>query len=88
MVWHRIGITIKCDTIQVVMDRRAASLMRSYPNLIPLDPRTIRAILSTLEPYPYDRVYGGWWRRNIGRGARASIAASADRYISVVTKGS
>lgn len=75
------GTLLTGDTIQVVMDRRAASFMRSYPNLIPLDPDTIRGILAALEPYPYDRVYGGWWRRNIDREAQDLIAASADRYV-------
>lgn len=75
------GVLLTGDTIQVVLDRRFASFMRSYPNLIPLDPETIRSLLATLEPYPYDRIYGGWWGRNIAADARESVEASAARYI-------
>jgi hypothetical protein len=63
------------------MDRRSVSFMRSYPNLIPLDPATIRDIEARLAPYEYDRIYGGWWGRNVSAGAAAAVAASADRYI-------
>ena len=75
------GALLTGDTIQVVMDRAAASFMRSYPNLIPLDPEAIRGILRAIEPYPFDRVYGGWWRRNIASNGRAALEASAARYI-------
>ena len=75
------GALLTGDTIQVVMDRSAASFMRSYPNLIPLDPETIRAILRAIEPYAFDRVYGGWWRRNIDSDGRAALETSAQRYI-------
>ena len=75
------GAVLTGDTITVVMDREAVSFMRSYPNLIPLDPATIRDIESRLEPYEYDRIYGGWWGRNVAAGASAAVAASADRYV-------
>ncbi len=54
--------------------------MRSYPNLIPLRGQAIQAILERIDPFAYDRVYGGWWGRNIMSGARESISASAERY--------
>ena len=75
------GALLTGDTIQVVLDRRYASFMRSYPNLIPLDPETIRALLARIAHLPYDRIYGGWWGRNILTGAAAAVAASAERYI-------
>jgi len=75
------GALLSGDTIQVVMDRKSVSFMRSYPNLIPLDPATIRDIEARLAPYEYDRIYGGWWGRNVSAGAAAAVAASADRYI-------
>ncbi len=55
--------------------------MRSYPNLIPLDPTTISGVLAAVEPYPFDRIYGGWWGRNIASDARNAVARSAARYI-------
>jgi len=75
------GALLSGDTIQVVMDRQAVSFMRSYPNLVPLDPATIRDIERRLAPYEYDRIYGGWWGRNVVAGAADVLAASADRYI-------
>jgi hypothetical protein len=32
-------------------------------------------------PFPYDRIYGGWWDRVIARGAKAAVEESAARYI-------
>jgi glyoxylase-like metal-dependent hydrolase (beta-lactamase superfamily II) len=75
------GALLTGDTIQVVSDRRYVSFMRSYPNEIPLDPATILRIVAAVAPYRYDRIYGGWWERNILTGARDAVAASARRYI-------
>jgi hypothetical protein len=75
------GALLTGDTIQVVADRRHVSFMRSYPNLIPLDGSTIAGILEAIAPFPYDRIYGGWWDRVVtGRGP-AAVAESADRYL-------
>jgi glyoxylase-like metal-dependent hydrolase (beta-lactamase superfamily II) len=73
------------DTLTVVADRRFVSFMRSYPNEIPLSPMTVRRILAALEPYRFDRVYGGWWDRVIDRDGAAAVARSAERYIRWVT---
>lgn len=75
------GVLLSGDTIQVVMDRRAVSFMRSYPNLIPLDPDAIRGIERRLASSTYDRIYGGWWGRIVGSNAQMAVAASADRYL-------
>jgi glyoxylase-like metal-dependent hydrolase (beta-lactamase superfamily II) len=75
------GALLTGDTIQVVQDRRFVSFMRSYPNLIPLDPARLRGILATIEPYRFDRIYGGWWGRNVLDGARAAVWSSAERYL-------
>jgi RNA polymerase subunit RPABC4/transcription elongation factor Spt4 len=75
------GALLTGDTIQVVQDRRFVSFMRSYPNLIPLDPAGLRGILAAIEPYPFDRIYGGWWGRNVLDGARAAVWSSAERYL-------
>ncbi len=75
------GVLLVGDTIQVVPDRRYVSFMRSYPNLIPLDGTTIRGIVAAVAPLPYDRIYGGWWGRNVAVGAPAAVAESARRYL-------
>lgn len=72
------------DSITVVPDRRYVSFMRSYPNLIPLPESEIRGIVDAVEPYDFDRIYGGWWGRNVMSGAKESVRRSAERYISQI----
>ena len=76
-----LGALLTGDSITVVPDRRFVSFMRSYPNLIPLSEAEIRRIVSTVEPYRFDRVYGGWWDRVVARDGKDAIKRSADRYL-------
>jgi hypothetical protein len=55
--------------------------MYSYPNLIPERPRTIRRALSLLAPYPFERVYGAWWRRIVEVDGVGAVRRSAERYL-------
>jgi len=66
------------------MDRRFVSFMYSYPNYIPLNARTVKAIAEKIAPLPFDRIYGAWWGRNIASGAKAAFEASVQRYLSAV----
>ena len=75
------------DTITVVPDRRYVSFMRSYPNLIPLSREEVERIVESVESYEFDRVYGGWWERNVLTGGKESIRRSARRYISQIEGG-
>lgn len=75
------GALLTGDSIAVVPDRRFVSFMRSYPNLIPLRAPEVRRIVATVAPYPFDRIYGGWWDRVVDRDGKAAIDRSADRYI-------
>ncbi len=75
------GALLVGDSITVVPDLRYVSFMFSYPNLIPLDAEEVRKILASVDAFPYDRIYGGWWDRNVMSGAQAAVQASADRYI-------
>ena len=75
------GALFTGDTITVVADRRWVSFMYSYPNEIPTDERTVRRILSAVEPYPFDILYGGWRDDIVAPGAKAAVARSAERYI-------
>ena len=75
------GALLVGDSITVVPDVRFVSFMRSYPNLIPLPTAEIERILRSVEPYAYDRVYGGWWDRVVRTGGRAAVRASAERYL-------
>jgi hypothetical protein len=37
--------------------------------------------VATVEPYRFDRIYGGWWDRVVDRDGKAAIQKSADRYV-------
>ena len=69
------------DTFPVVPDRRYVSFMTSYPNLIPMTASEVRRIVASVEPYEFDRIYGGWWERNMMTGAKEAVRSSAERYI-------
>jgi glyoxylase-like metal-dependent hydrolase (beta-lactamase superfamily II) len=74
------GALFTGDTITVGPDG-FVSFMRSYPNLIPLSASEVRRIVATVDPYGFDRVYGGWWDRVVDRDGKTAIQRSADRYI-------
>jgi len=80
------GVLLVGDTITVVSDRRFVSFMRSYPNLIPLPAAEVDRIARTLEPLEFDRIYGGWWDRDVRQGAHDAVRASARRYIAWVDR--
>jgi len=75
------GALLTGDTVQVVPGRGWASFMWSYPNLIPLDERTVEEIARRVERFRFDRVYGGWWGRVILDDGAAAVRRSADRYV-------
>jgi hypothetical protein len=75
------GALLSGDIVQVVQDRRWVSFMYSYPNLIPERPSVVRRGLSLLEPYPFERVYGAWWRRVVEADGAAAVRRSAERYL-------
>lgn len=78
------GALLSGDSIQVVSDRRYVSFMYSYPNLIPLSPESVRTIISALEPFPFQRIYGGWWDRNVKQDGKHALQRSAQRYIAAL----
>jgi glyoxylase-like metal-dependent hydrolase (beta-lactamase superfamily II) len=80
------GALLTGDIITVVQDRRCVSFMRSYPNLIPLGPAAIRRIIDAIEPFPYDQIYGGWWKANVLSDAKAAVSRSAERYLRAISK--
>jgi glyoxylase-like metal-dependent hydrolase (beta-lactamase superfamily II) len=75
------GALLTGDTITVVQDREWVSFMWSYPNLIPLDEATVLDIAHRVEPFAFDRVYGGWWGRVVVRDGAAAVRRSAERYV-------
>jgi glyoxylase-like metal-dependent hydrolase (beta-lactamase superfamily II) len=74
------GALLTGDTMQVAQDRRYVSFMYSYPNMIPLNRRAIERIVNALEPFEFERIYGGWWDFHV-TDARSAVKRSAERYI-------
>lgn len=75
------GALLTGDIVQVVMDRRSVSFMRSYPNLIPLPAATVNQIVARIEPFAFEQIYGGWWKRNVLSDGKGVIQRSAERYL-------
>jgi hypothetical protein len=75
------GALFTGDTINVVSDRRHVSFMYSYPNQIPLNASAVRGIVAAVEPYAFDRIYGGWPGSIVAEDAKAAVRRSAERYI-------
>lgn len=75
------GVILSGDILQVVQDRRWVSFMYSYPNLIPLPASIIRRIVSAVEPFEFERIYGAWWNKIVTTDAKAAVRRSAERYI-------
>jgi len=74
------GALLTGDTISVVADRRWVTFMRSYPNYIPLPPEAVRGIVEAVRPYPFERIYGGWWQNDVSKDGMGVIERSATRY--------
>ncbi len=75
------GALLVGDSITVVPDRRYVSFMTSYPNLIPMSAEKVNGIVDAVSPYEFDRIYGGWWERNVMSGGREAVRRSAERYV-------
>jgi glyoxylase-like metal-dependent hydrolase (beta-lactamase superfamily II) len=78
----RRGALLAGDILQVTMDRKYVSFMRSYPNMWPLSRRAVEAIVAAVAPFAFDRVYGAWWDRHIDSDAHAAVLRSLERYVS------
>jgi hypothetical protein len=79
------GALLSGDIVQVGPDKKV-SFMRSYPDLIPLDVSAVQHIADTLEPWPFDPIYGAWWDRIIASGGKRAMAYSVRRYIDAITR--
>jgi len=79
------GALLTGDSIAPSADRRFVSFMWSYPNYLPLSTAEIRRIVDAVLPYPFDRIYGGWWHTTVESGAKASVERSAERYIRLIS---
>lgn len=79
------GVLLTGDTIYVAADRRFASFMYSYPNLIPLSAAAVQGIWQAVQPFEFDRLYAGWFDAVIQTEAKVSVQRSVERYISHIS---
>lgn len=78
------GAMLSGDILQVVQDRRWVSFMYSYPNFIPLPVSAINRIVSAVEPFEFDRIYGAFRGKVVLTDAKQAVRRSADRYVRVL----
>jgi len=79
------GALLAGDIIQVVPDRRWVSFMYSYPNYIPLSATAVERVVSAVEPFSFDRIYGAFSGMTVAADGKAAVRRSADRYIAFVS---
>lgn len=77
------GALLSGDVVMAVADRNV-SFMWSYPNLVPLPGVEVERIGAALEPWPFDRIYGGWWDRIVPDGAKDAVRRSVARYLAAL----
>lgn len=75
------------DAIQVVMDRRFATFMYSYPNLIPLGPGPLAMLEARVARLHFDDVFGYAPGREIVGDAKVRINESFSRYRAALSVG-
>ncbi len=74
------GALLVGDTMQVTMDRKFVSFMRSYPNLIPLNARAVKTISEAVRPYRFQTIHGAFPGRTIECDGNGVVERSAKRY--------
>ncbi|MGI9078556.1 MAG: MBL fold metallo-hydrolase [Gemmatimonadaceae bacterium] len=79
------GALLSGDIVQVVQDSRYVSFMYSYPNLIPLPAAAGARIVTMLEPFAFEELYGAWWGRIVRDDAHRAVRESALRYIAALS---
>lgn len=75
-----LGVLLTGDIIQLLPDPNWVSFMRSYPNLVPLPARIVRAIAAAAEPFAYEHLYNAFSDRGMQGDAKAKVARSVTRY--------
>jgi hypothetical protein len=75
------GVLLSGDTIFVTPGEDRVTFVWSAPNRLPLSAAAVRGVVSAVEPYRFDRIYGGWWAPVLRSGAWEIVRRSALRYI-------
>ena len=82
--WNR-GALLTGDVVATRPGGKWVSFMYSYPMLIPLPALAVERIAAALEPWEFDRIYGGWWDSAVRTDAKNVVRRSAERYVRAVT---
>ncbi|MGH2529555.1 MAG: hypothetical protein ACRDH0_09525 [Actinomycetota bacterium] len=75
------GALLSGDTIFVTPGEDRVTFVRSAPNRLPLPEQAVRRVVDAVRPYPFDRIYSGWWEPVLRRDAQQVVESSAKRYI-------
>ncbi|MFZ0217505.1 MAG: MBL fold metallo-hydrolase [Candidatus Dormiibacterota bacterium] len=75
------GALLAGDILTVLPDARKVSFMYAYPMQLPLPAWEVEHVMESVEPYPFDRLYGAWWERVIPSGAKQAVAESGALYL-------
>jgi len=75
------AVLLTGDTIMPVPAAGWATFLYSYPNVLPLPGAEVRRIRDAIAPYPFDRLYAGWFGQELIGGADRAVRESADRYL-------
>jgi MFS family permease len=78
------GALLSGDIVRVGPDRKA-SFMRSYPDLIPLDARSVQHIADVLDGWQFDAIYGAMWGSVIPSDGKVALAYSVRRYLHAIS---
>jgi len=78
------GILCASDTAYVAADKKHVSFMRSYPNLLPLPAKNVKAIAAAVAPYRFDMMFGNFFESVIENDAAEAVQKSAARYIAAI----
>jgi hypothetical protein len=78
------GALFSGDTIFITPGGDRVSFVWSAPNRLPLSERAVRGVASAVEPYRFDRIYGGWWSPVLRGDAKAIMGRSVLRYIELL----
>ncbi|MEO6209496.1 MAG: MBL fold metallo-hydrolase [Gemmatimonadaceae bacterium] len=75
------GALLTGDVLQVSSDLASVSIMRSYPNNIPVSAAAVRRARDAIAPYAFDALYGAFLNRQIERDAKGAVERSLARLV-------
>ena len=81
------GVLLSSDTLYVTTDRQHVTFMRSFPNWIPLGASGAAQVVTAVERWPFDRVYGVLPGLVIRTDAKTCLRRSLDRHRRAIAEG-